>query len=274
MADLKTQLMKVFTSGNTYNVLTLLKALIDEMAGITFATPENIQELSDKIDAQDLDIEALDGKVTDLEKVKFRGVINVGNTGEEGALTGVVPAADGLYIVSFSTIPHIAYRGFATVSTSYDNKKDINILLVNGKQFHLSAPVAVGENFITTAPDYLDKHRIYEHKIQLAGVSGSSGGVNFTSGVIYVTIYTDSDTELNTKDLLLAFGKNYNFSFHGTINYASGGTTGVGIIADFYIDILGNDLMARISYEGKYISAGVTLTVSDSNITDTVKRII
>lgn len=60
MADLKTQLMKVFTSGNTYNVLTLLKALIDEMEGITFATPENIQELSDKIDG-------LDTRVTTVE---------------------------------------------------------------------------------------------------------------------------------------------------------------------------------------------------------------
>ena len=71
MADLKTQLKNVFTSGDTYNVLTLLKKLIDELEGITFATPENIQELSDAVGALDTKIDeetgAIDTRVDTLE---------------------------------------------------------------------------------------------------------------------------------------------------------------------------------------------------------------
>lgn len=58
--NLKSRLKEVFTSGDTYTVLTLLKALIDEMDGIEFATPENIAELHE-------DFDELQGQVTELQ---------------------------------------------------------------------------------------------------------------------------------------------------------------------------------------------------------------
>lgn len=59
--NLKSRLKEVFTSGDTYTVLTLLKALIDEMEGIEFATPENIAELHEDFDELEAEFNALAG---------------------------------------------------------------------------------------------------------------------------------------------------------------------------------------------------------------------
>lgn len=64
--NLKSRLKEVFTSGDTYTVLTLLKALIDEMDGIEFATPENIAELHEDFDELQGQVTSLQGDVDEL----------------------------------------------------------------------------------------------------------------------------------------------------------------------------------------------------------------
>lgn len=83
MADLKTKLKNVFTSGDTYNVLTLLKKLIDEMEGVEFATPEDLQQVSEALGEISVTV---NGLVEDYNELKLLFPIETTNIkpGEPG----------------------------------------------------------------------------------------------------------------------------------------------------------------------------------------------